>query len=176
MALHLHFALRDAVLAEGPLMQGSASDALKLTHAEKRRLAWCAGAGFFLSPGAWLLQVIVSETISAQTCDTTVPLDSPGVAHMHAWLWAISIVALLISFVCAALALRGFIFLHKKHRRMKERTKDSELKEEPPREEEEISRKRFIALCSALIGCGFVVGIVFTILAEVFLVSCSQWH
>ncbi len=37
-----------------------------MTEREKRRLALCAGAGFFLSPGAWLLQVIISETVSAQ--------------------------------------------------------------------------------------------------------------
>ncbi|CAL8480583.1 hypothetical protein [Caballeronia sp. S22] len=148
-----------------------------LTQAEKRRLWIYAGAGFFISPGAWLLQVIVSETVSAQTCDaTTTPLRSPGVSHMHAWLYATSALALGISIVCAALSTYGFALLRARHKRIREQGGPHELNEQPPREHEEISRKRFIALCSTLIGCGFVVGLVFTILAEVFLDSCSQWH
>lgn len=158
------------------MMQTAVTGNERLTQAEKRRLGLCAGAGFFLSPGAWLLQVIVSETVSAQTCDVSIPLKSPGVSHMHGWLYGTSIVALAISFVCAGLSLYGFLFLQKRHMRNKERSQYRESREQPPREEEDISRKRFIALCSALIGCGFVVGLLFTILAEVFLVSCSQWH
>ncbi|WP_235025974.1 hypothetical protein [Caballeronia arationis] len=84
--------------------------------------------------------------------------------------------ALLISVVCAGLATYGFVSLHARQKRNKERGEVGESKEQPPREQEEINRKRFVALCSSLIGCGFVVGLVFTILAEVFLVSCSQWH
>ncbi|WP_250481327.1 hypothetical protein [Caballeronia sp. GAOx1] len=148
-----------------------------LPQAEKRRLWIYAGAGFFISPGAWLLQVIVSETVSAQTCDaTTTPLRSPGVTHMHTWLYATSALALAISIACAALSTYGFALLHARQNSIREQGDPNELKEQPRREQEEISRKRFIALCSALIGCGFVVGLVFTILAEVFLDSCSQWH
>ncbi|MDR5752898.1 hypothetical protein [Caballeronia sp. LZ024] len=158
------------------MAQGSVSAEERLTQAEKRRLGICAGAGFFFSPGAWLLQVIVSETVSAQTCDVTTPLKDPGVSHMHGWLYGTSTVALAISVVCAALSLYGLLFLQKKLKRIKARGRDGESRNPPPREEEEISRMRFIALCSALIGCGFVVGLLFTILAEVFLVSCSQWH
>ncbi|MDR5763061.1 MULTISPECIES: hypothetical protein [unclassified Caballeronia] len=147
-----------------------------MTEAERRRLGVCAGVGFFLSPGAWLLQVIVSETVSAQTCDATTPLNSPGVSHLYGWLYGTSIAALAIAVVCAALSLYGFLFLQNRHARIKARNGDDKSREAPPREEEEISRKRFIALCSTLVGCGFVVAILFTILAEVFLVSCSQWH
>jgi hypothetical protein len=158
------------------MTQDSVTKDERLTEVEKRRLGVYAGAGFFLSPGAWLLQVIVSETISAQTCDVATPLKAPGVSHIHAWLYGTSVVAFVISGVCAVLSLNGFLFLQKLHKRIRERSRDRQSREQPPREEEEISRKRFIALCSALIGCGFLVGILFTILAEVFLVSCSQWH
>lgn len=158
-------------------METSVAGAERLTEAEKRRLAWCAGAGFFLSPGAWLLQVIVSETISAQTCDAvTTPLSAPGVSYLHVWLYGASIAALMISIVCAALATYGFLLLQRRQERIKERRKNDVSREQSSQAEDEIGRKRFIALCSALIGCGFVVGLVFTILAEVFLVSCSQWH
>ena len=159
------------------MMQSSVSEQGRLTPAEKRRLWICAGAGFFISPGAWLLQVIVSETVSAQTCAaTTTPLKSPGVSHMHAWLYATSAVALLISVVCAALATFGFCFLRAKQKRVSAGIVETQSVRQPPRELEEINRKRFIAVCSVLIGCGFAIGLVFTILAEVFLVSCSQWH
>ncbi|WP_025596563.1 hypothetical protein [Burkholderia sp. WSM2230] len=158
-------------------MQTSVPSDERLTEAERRRLAWCAGAGFFLSPGAWLLQVIISETISAQTCDAiTTPLDAPGVWYLHAWLYGASIAALVISIVCAGLATYGFLLLQRRQKRINERRKYQVSGEKSSREEEEVGRKRFIALCSALIGCGFVVGLVFTMLAEVFLVSCSQWH
>lgn len=158
------------------MMQDSVTGDERLTEAEKHRLGVYAGAGFFFSPGAWLLQVIVSETISAQTCDAATPLKAPGVSHIHAWLYSTSVVALVISVVCATLSLYGYLFLDKLHKRIKKRSRDRQSQEQPSREEEEISRKRFIALCSALIGCGFLIGILFTILAEVFLVSCSQWH
>lgn len=158
-------------------MQTPVSSDERLSQAERRRLWLCAGAGFFVSPGAWLLQVIVSETVSAQTCDAiTTPLVAPGVSHMHAWLYGASIAALVISIACASLATYGFLLLQRRQKRIKERRKDQQPGEQRSRDEEEIGRKRFIALCSALIGCGFVVGLVFTIQAEVFLVSCSQWH
>lgn len=158
-------------------MQTSASDAEQMTEREKRRLALCAGAGFFLSPGAWLLQVIISETVSAQGCDEiTTPLRTTGISHMHAWLYAVSAAAMLISVVCAALATYGFVFLVKMEKRIQAGQQSGNPEGQPSQDKQRISRKRFIALCSALIGCGFVVGLVFTILAEVFLVSCSQWH
>jgi H+/gluconate symporter-like permease len=148
-----------------------------LTQREKRRLALCAGAGFFLSPGAWLLQVMISETVSAQGCDAvTTPLKTTGVSHMHAWLYAVSAVAMLISFVCAAAAVYGYVLVARKERRLKASRNAGDSQEQSSREREQLGRKRFIALCSVLIGCGFVVGLMFTILAEVFLVSCSQWH
>jgi hypothetical protein len=164
-------------------MQTSAARQEQLTQRDKRRLAWCAGAGFFLSPGAWLLQVMISETVSAQGCDAvTTPLKTTGVSHMHAWLYAVSAAAMLISFVCAAAAVYGYLFVVRTEKRLKdrrdrqERRETGDSQEQPSREGEQLGRKRFIALCSVLIGCGFVVGLMFTILAEVFLVSCSQWH
>ncbi|MDR5784618.1 hypothetical protein QCE63_35065 [Caballeronia sp. LZ065] len=157
-------------------MQDPASMQEKLTVAEKRRLWIFAGAGFFISPGAWLLQVMISETLAAQSCDTTVPLRSPGVPHMQAWLYGVSASALLVSIACATVATHGFMLLQRKHQRIRKSTSKKRSNEKPPREQEEVSRKRFIALCSALIGCLFVLALVFTILAEVFLASCSQWH
>ncbi|WP_250511582.1 hypothetical protein [Caballeronia sp. GACF4] len=157
-------------------MQNAVTRDERLTVAQKRRLGVYAGAGFFLSPGAWLLQVIVSETVSAQTCDATTPLNSPGVAHLHVWLYTTSIVALAVAVLCAVLAIYGFVFLQKRHAPNEDRNHGGESREPPPPEKEEISRKRFIALCSTLVGCGFVVAVLFTILADVFIVSCSQWH
>jgi hypothetical protein len=158
-------------------MQKSATNEVQLTEREKRRLAVCAGAGFFLSPGAWLLQVIISETVSAQGCDAvTTPLRTTGVSHVHAWLHAVSAAALLISVVCAAAAVYGYLFIVRTEQRLKARYKTGDSEARPSRQREQLSRKRFIALCSVLIGCGFVVGLIFTIQAEVFLVSCSHWH
>ncbi|MCC8402673.1 hypothetical protein LJ655_12360 [Paraburkholderia sp. MMS20-SJTN17] len=158
-------------------MQSPVSSQGRLSRAEKRRLWIFAGAGFFVSPGAWLLQVIVSEAVSAQTCDaTTTPLPSPGVSHMHLWLYGTSAVAFLISAACAALAAYGFVLLDAREQRIKDRQENGGPPRQPPRDQEEIGRKRFIAMCSAMIGCGFAVGLIFTVLAEIFLVSCSRWH
>jgi H+/gluconate symporter-like permease len=158
-------------------MQTSAANQEQLTQRDNRRLAWCAGAGFFLSPGAWLLQVMISETVSAQGCDAvTTPLKTTGVSHMHAWLYAVSAVAMLISVICAAAAVYGYVLVARKEKRLKASRNAGDSEEQASREREQLGRKRFIALCSVLVGCGFVVGLMFTILAEVFLVSCSQWH
>ncbi|WP_250481038.1 MULTISPECIES: hypothetical protein [unclassified Caballeronia] len=148
-----------------------------LTESEKRRLGLCASAGFFFAPGAWMLQVMVSETISAQTCSAgSIPRVKPVFPGLVGWLYGTSIAAFAVAAICAALAVYGFVFLRHKQKRVKERSSDAETSEKPSRDEEEVSRKRFVALCSALIGCGFVVGLVFTVLAEVFFQSCSQWH
>ena len=158
-------------------MQTSAARQEQLTQRDKRRLAWCAGAGFFLSPGAWLLQVMISETVSAQGCDAvTTPLKTTGVSHMHAWLYAVSAVAMLISVICAAAAVYGYVLVARKEKRLKASRNAGDSEDQASREREQLGRKRFIALCSVLVGCGFVVGLMFTILAEVFLVSCSLWH
>jgi hypothetical protein len=158
-------------------MQTSAPAEQQLTAREKRRLVLCACAGFFLAPGAWLLQVMISETISAQACYAeSIRRAKPVFAHFHAWLYGTSIAAVIVSIVCAGLAVYGFRFLQRKQKQMRALSNSDGSAEKPSREEEEVSRKRFIALCSALIGCLFVLALVFTILAEVFLDSCTPWH
>lgn len=158
-------------------MQRRATSEVWLAGKERRRLPLCACAGFFLSPGAWLLQVIVSETISARACsNSTLPPPQSGVSHLHAWLYGTSIVAMLISVISAGMATFGFVFLQRLQRRMGADADSEASHAQPTREREEVTRKRFIALCSALIGCGFVIGLVFTIQAEVFFLSCSPWH
>ncbi|MDR5769692.1 hypothetical protein [Caballeronia sp. LZ028] len=148
-----------------------------LTETEKRRLGLCASAGFFFAPGAWLLQVMISETISAQACSAgSIPRVKPAFPNLVGWLYGTSIAAFAVAAICAALAVYGFVFLRHKQKRVKERSSDAETSEKPSRDQEQVSRKRFVALCSALIGCGFVVGLVFTVLAEMFFQSCSQWH
>ncbi|TCF97725.1 hypothetical protein BZM26_29525 [Paraburkholderia strydomiana] len=149
----------------------------RLTSAENRRLALCACAGLFLCPGAWLLQVIISETISAQSCyPGRAPRAAPLLTHLHAWLYGISAVAVLISMTCVALATYGFVFLRNKRKQIKAAREDGTAPEQPSRDEEQVARKRFIAVCSVLIGCAFLVGLVFSIFAEVFLISCNQWR
>ncbi|SAL51573.1 hypothetical protein AWB70_04217 [Caballeronia cordobensis] len=148
-----------------------------LTQSEKRRLGLCAGAGFFFAPGAWLLQVMVSETISAQACSAgSIPRVKPVYPNLDGWLYGTSIAAFAVAAICAALAVYGFVFLTRKQKQLNEERSNIESSEKPSRADEEVSRKRFLALCSALIGCGFVVGLVFTVLAEMFFQSCSQWH
>ncbi|CAB3724020.1 hypothetical protein LMG27174_05200 [Paraburkholderia rhynchosiae] len=148
-----------------------------MTSGEKRRLILCACAGFFLSPGAWLLQVMISETISAQGCyEISAPRARSLFTHFHALLYGVSAAAVLISIVCAALATHGLIFLERKQKRIKAARGNGNAQEQPSRNEEQVAHMRFIAACSALIGWGFFIGLVFTILAEVFVTSCNQWH
>lgn len=148
-----------------------------LTQSEKRLLGLCASAGFFFTPGAWLLHVMVSETISAQACSAgSIPRVKPVFPNLVGWLYGTSIAAFAVAAICAALAVYGFVFLRRKQKHVEEQRSDAESSEQPSRDQEQVSRKRFVALCSALIGCGFVVGLGFTVLAEVFFQSCSQWH
>jgi hypothetical protein len=148
-----------------------------LTESEKRRLGLCASGGFFFAPGAWLLQVMISETISAQACSAgSITRVKPVLPNLVGWLYGTSIAAFAVAAICAALAVYGFVFLRRKQKHVEEQRSDAESSEQPSRDQEQVSRKRFVALCSALIGCGFVVGLGFTVLAEVFFQSCSQWH
>ncbi|WMY12203.1 hypothetical protein [Paraburkholderia phenoliruptrix] len=148
-----------------------------LNSGERRRLMLCACAGFFLSPGAWLLQVIISETVSAQECyGVSAPRARPLFAHLHALLYGISAAAVLVSLVCAALATHGLLFIARKQKRIKAARENAGDQQKASRDEERVARMRFIAVCSSLIGWGFFIGLGFTILAEVFVTSCDPWH
>lgn len=148
-----------------------------LTLREKRRLGLFAIAGLFGAPGAWLLQVILSETVSAEGCySVSKPRAEPALPHLHGWLYGIGILAMLTAILCAAAAVYGFALLAGRERRAKARHEGEGSDPIPWRAREEERRKRFVALCSALIGCGFVVSLLFTGAAGLFVGTCSFWH
>jgi len=141
-----------------------------LTNRQKLFLALSAMAGLFGAPGAWLLQVMVSETLAAQACDGPTRGARFGALHADAWVIAISIGAISVAVLCAAFAICGFVVLGRRQNQLKTSRADSSAAAA------ELRRKRFIALCSMEIGCGFVVGLAFTTLVRFFLDSCSAWH
>ena len=137
-------------------------------------LAACTLAGLFGAPGAWLLQVMLAETISAQSCyGVSAPRRLPALMHLMAWLDGISVSALAVAAVCAAVAAWGFIQVSRMKRLL---SSDSSVETIHGMDASEISRKRFLALCSTLVGGGFVLGLLFTLSVEFFLHGCSEWH
>lgn len=170
-------------------MSTASSDDNLLDRSRRRRLALCAIAGLFGAPGAWLLQVMLSETLAARACyGASAPYATPAVGQMTAWLWSIAALALAIAVTCAVLAAHGLRFLTASLERFESASRDDARDDPmygrlehrdvawPSGQVQVIRRKRFLALCSTLIGCGFVVGLLFTVPVQFFLNTCSQWH
>ena len=145
--------------------------------ARRKLLALCAIAGLFGAPGIWLLQVIVSEVLSATACyGVSAPRPAPLWSGFNTWMFAISIVAVSVATPCAGFAWYGFKLArsaasadepHLHHHQA--------LRSATQLRTDDAVRVRFIALCSALVGTGFLVGVVFVWLAPLFVVPCGAW-
>lgn len=140
----------------------------------RKLLAACALAGLFGTPGIWLLQVVVSETLSAIACyGVSAPRPEPLWSGFNTWIFAISTVAVVVAIPCAGLAWYGFLLARRNgraadphpHRHEKLRTPEQLRRDDT-------IRVRFIALCSVLVGTGFLIGAIFIWLAPVLVDPC----
>lgn len=146
----------------------------------RRKLAACAIAGLFGTPGVWLLQVIVSEVLSASACyGVSAPRAAPLWSGFDGWIFVISIVALVLAAPCVGFAwyglrlatriahepaANGHAHYHEALRTQKQLRGD------------DLSRIRFIALCSALVATGFFVGVIFVWIAPWLVGPCGKWY
>ncbi|QGZ67049.1 hypothetical protein [Paraburkholderia acidisoli] len=148
----------------------------------RRLLAACAIAGLFGSPGIWLLQVIVSETLSASACyGISAPRAAPLWSGFDTWIFVIPVVALLLAASCAGLAWYGLILARRIAHEPDAHTQASAHRHEAlrtPRQlrGDDLSRVRFIALCSAMVGTGFLVGVIFVWVAPWLVGPCGKWY
>ena len=144
----------------------------------RRLLAVCAIAGLFGAPGIWLLQVIVSEVLSATACyGVSAPRPAPLWSGFNTWIFAISIVAVLVATPCAGLAWYGFKLARSGARADEPHPHHHEaLRSANQLRTDDTTRMRFIALCSALVGTGFLVGVIFVWLAPLLVGPCGVWY
>ncbi|TCK84211.1 hypothetical protein [Paraburkholderia sp. BL9I2N2] len=145
--------------------------------ARRKLLAACAIAGLFGAPGIWLLQVIVSEVLSATACyGVSAPRPAPLWSAFNTWIFAISIVAVIVAAPCAGLAWYGFrlarsgVSTDEPHPHHHEALRSAQQLRT-----DDAIRVRFIALCGALVGTGFLVGVIFVWLAPLFVGACGVW-
>ncbi|CAB3803216.1 hypothetical protein [Paraburkholderia fynbosensis] len=146
--------------------------------ARRKLLAACAIAGLFGAPGIWLLQVIVSEVLSATACyGVSAPRPAPLWNGFTTSIFAISIVAVLVAAPCAGLAWYGFRLARSGKRAEEPHPHHHEALRSPNQlRTDDALRVRFIALCSALVSTGFLVGVIFVWLAPLFVGPCGVWY
>jgi hypothetical protein len=141
----------------------------------RKLLTACALAGLFGTPGIWLLQVVVSEVLSATACyGVRAPHPGPLWSAFNTWIFAISAVAVAVAAPCAGVAWYGFLLARRDGRSAEPHPHRHEaLRTAEQLRADDTVRVRFIALCSALVGTGFLVGVIFIWLAPLFVDPCS---
>lgn len=146
----------------------------------RKWLAACAIAGLFGTPGVWLLQVIVSEVLSATACyGVSAPRAAPLWSGFDTWIFVISIVALVLAAPCAGLAWYGLMLTGRVTREPDAHThahRQEALRTPKQLRGDDLGRLRFIALCSALVGTGFLVGVIFVWVAPWLVGPCGKWY
>jgi hypothetical protein len=146
----------------------------------RKLLAACAIAGLFGTPGVWLLQVIVSEVLSASACyGVSAPRAVPLWSGFNTWIFVISVVALLLAVPCAGFAWYGLILARRVVREPDVHThahRHEAMRTPKQLRGDDLSRVRFIALCSALVGTGFFGGVIFVWLAPWLVGPCGKWY
>jgi hypothetical protein len=144
----------------------------------RKLLAGCALAGLFGTPGIWLLQVIVSEVLSATACyGVSAPRSEPLWSGFNTWIFAISAVAVAVAAPCAGFAWYGFLLARRDGRAGEPHPHRHEaLRTNEQLRADDTVRVRFVALCSALVGTGFLVGVIFVWLAPLFVDPCSAGY
>lgn len=161
-------------------MPASGLSAAQPLSPRRKLLAACAIAGLFGTPGIWLLQVIVSETLSASACyGVSAPRAAPLWSGFDLWIVVISIVAVLLAAPCAGFAWYGFM-------QTRRGARGADAQPHPHSHEalrspsqilsDDSARRRFIALCSALVGTGFLVGTIFILFAPWLVGPCGKWY
>lgn len=146
----------------------------------RKLLAACAVAGLFGTPGVWLLQVIVSEVLSASACyGVSAPRAAPLWSGFDTWMFMISLVALGLATPCAGFAWYGLVLARRVAREpdaYAHAHHHEALRTPRQLRGDDLRRVRFIALCSALIGTGFFVGVIFVWLAPWLVGPCGKWY
>lgn len=146
----------------------------------RKLLAACAIAGLFGTPGVWLLQVIVSDVLSASACyGVSAPRAAPLWSGFDTWIFVISLVALVLAVPCAGFAWYGLMLARRVAREPDAHThahRHEALRTPKQLRGDDLSRVRFIALCSALVGTGFFVGVIFVWLAPWLVGPCGKWY
>lgn len=141
------------------------------------RLDLHAWAGLFGTPGVWVLQAVLSRAMSAESCTDHAAMSTAGRAgSMSTGSWLISSVAILSSLLFAMFATRGFLQSNAKLMSVDAEQSDGAEEISPPSERRRRTRKRLIALCSAIVGGSCTIGLLFTVLAEAFRASCRFWY
>ncbi|WP_345817168.1 hypothetical protein AAGS40_25150 (plasmid) [Paraburkholderia sp. PREW-6R] len=159
-------------------MPASGLAAPRTVPPQRKLLAACAIAGLFGTPGVWLLQVIVSETLSARACyGVSAPRAVPLWSGFDTWIFAIPLVALVLAALCAGSAWYGLILVRRAaHLPDAHAHRHEALRTRNQLRGDDLSRVRFIALCSALVGTGFFVGVIFVWLAPWLVGPCGKWY
>jgi hypothetical protein len=121
--------------------------------------------GLFGAPTAWLVQLTLSETLTAHAC-------YPYQAPLPAPIWErLPLLLILISFSCLALALlSGFIALNT-WRNLKQTSHENKNH----RIETKADRTQFLIMLSLMSSFLFIVAVMFNSFALLIVPPCSSW-
>lgn len=145
--------------------------------AKLARLDLYALAGLVGTPGVWGLEVVLSRAMSAERCsDHTAMFTADNAGSANTGSFCVSSIAILSSLLFAMLATRGFLQSNTNLTSVKTEQGSDGEETLPPRKGRRYTRKRLIALCSAIVGGSCAIGLLFTVLAEVFRGACGLWQ
>lgn len=94
-------------------------------------------------------------------------------------IFAISVAALVLAAPCTALAWYGFVLIGRGLREVESEHHPHHheaLRTAKQLRGDDWGRQRFTALCSALVGSGFLVGVIFVWLAPWLVGPCGKWY
>jgi hypothetical protein len=121
--------------------------------------------GLLLAPGAWLAQMVMTETLAAQSCyPVDQPLSSPALPWMHPALVAISA-------LCLAAGVFGALTAWRNMRRLDAAKEGVPDDASSKRSGLEVFLTRVAAMCSAL----FLFALIATDIALALVSPCRWW-
>ncbi|ABE36008.1 putative membrane protein [Paraburkholderia xenovorans LB400] len=122
-------------------------------------------AGLLLAPLAWLVQMVIAETLAAQSCyPFDVPLSAPAMPWMRPALVGVSA-------LCLAAGASGAVIAWRNLRRIARMEKSASGNARPTRTELAGFLSRIAAMCSAL----FLFALIATDVALAIVSPCRWW-
>lgn len=122
-------------------------------------------AGLIGPPAAWLLQLVVNYGLSSYSC---YPASVPHVAVLPGWT-GVWVGVLIINIIAIAIAIATTVLSYRNWRI---------VRDEHPGEADDLvetgeGRSRFIGLAGAITGLGFVIALVFDLIAILAVPQCG---
>lgn len=129
-------------------------------------------AGLFGTPGLWVIQVLVSQTVAAQSCYPHArPLVNPAWSATSSFLIALNLGCTLLG--CLCLFASWAAWQHLRGPKAEEKNREAEQQGQQGKQGTRAGALSFLAHLAFLFGMGFTVALVFTSTVIFFMRDCG---